>query len=91
VFNVGTGVLPWYAVSSVPWAILLPYTGVAVGLEMPCADENHCDRFGHIGVIVDTTKVPPGETEFQVYIQALGTSQMHVLNVSLVPRAAASP
>jgi hypothetical protein len=71
--------------------MLLPYTGVAVGLEMPCAADTSCDRFGHIGIIVDPNKVPPGETEFQVFVQALGSSQMHVINVSLAPITARAP
>jgi hypothetical protein len=91
VFNTGTGVLPWYAVPSVSWAMLLPYTGVAVGLEMPCAADTNCDRFGHIGIVVDPSKVPPGETEFQIFVQALGSSQMHVINVSLAPITARAP
>jgi hypothetical protein len=91
VFNTGTGVLPWYAVASVPWATLLPYTGVAVGLEMPCASETGCDRFGHLGIIVDPAQVPEGETEFQIYVQALGTSQLETIVVSLEPLAALAP
>jgi hypothetical protein len=91
VFNTGTGVLPWYAVASVPWATLLPYTGVAVGLEMPCTAETSCDRFGHVGVIVDPATVPDGETEFQIFVQALGTSQVQIINVSLGPVTARAP
>jgi hypothetical protein len=91
VFNTGTGVLPWYAVASVPWATLLPYTGVAVGLEMPCHADAPCDRFGHIGIIVDPSRVPPGETGFQVFVQALGTSQVQIIDVSLLPLSARAP
>ena len=90
VFNTGSGVLPWYAVASVPWVTLVPYTGVAVGLEMPCAPDAPCDRFGHMGVIVDMTQVPDGETGFQIYVQALGTSQMQTINVSIAPLSASS-
>jgi hypothetical protein len=91
VFNTGTGVLPWYAVASVPWATLLPYTGVAVGLEMPCDSDSPCDRFGHIGILVDPSKVPDGETGFQVFVQALGTSQVQIIDVSLLPVSARAP
>jgi hypothetical protein len=58
---------------------------------MPCAADTNCDRFGHIGIIVDPAKVPEGETEFQVYVQALGTNQVQTINVSLEPLTAQRP
>jgi hypothetical protein len=91
VFNVGTGVLPYYAVASVPWVTVLPYTGVAVGLDMPCADDSPCDRFGHIGFIVWPKDIPPGADGFQIVVQALGTDEGKVINVSLNPTTAQSP
>jgi hypothetical protein len=35
--NSGTGVLTWYATSSVSWLQVLPYTGVAVGSDLQCS------------------------------------------------------
>lgn len=91
VFNTGTGVLPYYAVASVPWVTILPYTGVAVGLDMPCNVDSPCDRFGHFGFIVWPGDIPPGVDEFQIVVQALGTSQSRVVNVSLNAATAQSP
>jgi hypothetical protein len=91
VFNVGSGVMPYYAVASVPWVTVLPYTGVAVGLDMPCDEASPCDRFGHFGFLVWPGDVPPGVDEFQIVVQALGSGQSKVINVNLNPQTARSP
>ncbi len=89
--NLGTGVLPYYAVASVPWVTVLPYTGVAVGLDMPCDEESPCDRFGHIGFLVWPRDVPPGINEFQIVVQALGSGESKVIQVNLGPLTASRP
>jgi hypothetical protein len=81
VFNVGSGVLAWYAVSSAPWLQILPYTGVAVGLDYACNPGAPCDRAGHMEITVDPEQLPAGVTEGQIVLQALGTTQMQVINV----------
>jgi hypothetical protein len=91
VANMGTGVLPYYAVASVPWVTVLPYTGVAVGLDMPCGEDSPCDRFGHLGFIVWPQDVPPGIDEFQIVVQSLGTGESKVIHVDLHPLTARSP
>jgi hypothetical protein len=91
VANMGSGVLPYYAVASVPWVTVLPYTGVAVGLDMPCAEDSPCDRFGHIGFIVWPKDIPPGIDEFQIVVQSLGTGESKVLHVNLNPQTASNP
>ena len=89
--NMGTGVLPYYAVASVPWVTVLPYTGVAVGLNMPCDEGSPCDRFGHIGFLVWPRDIPPGINEFQIVVQALGTGESRVIQVDLSPFTASRP
>ena len=91
VANMGTGVLPYYAVASVPWVTVLPYTGVAVGLDMPCSEDSHCDRFGHLGFLVWPQDVPPGINEFQIVVQSLGTGESKVIQVRLNPPVAVRP
>jgi hypothetical protein len=91
VANMGSGVLPYYAVASVPWVTVLPYTGVAVGREMPCDEDSPCDRFGHVGFLVWPKDIPPGVREFQIVVQALGTPQAKVITVNLAPVTASSP
>jgi len=87
VFNTGTGVLTYYAMSSAPWLKVNPYTGVAVGADLPCNIEENvpCDRAGHIALEVDTEKVPEGEVTVQVMVQALGTPHQAVINVHVSP------
>jgi hypothetical protein len=85
VFNTGTGVLTWYAMSTAPWLTVSPYTGVAVGTDLPCAEDVPCDRAGHMELSVDTTQVPEGEVDVQVLVQALGTPQQAVINVHVSP------
>jgi hypothetical protein len=70
---------------------VLPYTGVAVGLDMPCAEDSPCDRFGHIGFIVWPKDIPPGIDEFQIVVQSLGSGESKVLHVSLNPQTASRP
>lgn len=81
IFNTGSGVLAWYAIPSDPWITVLPYTGVAVGLDYVCNPGADCDRAGHMEVTVDPTKLPAGVTEGEIIVQALGTSQQHVITV----------
>jgi hypothetical protein len=83
VFNTGSGVLAWYAIASAPWLTVLPYTGVAVGLDYQCNPGAACDRAGHMEVRIDPALLPPGVTEGQIVIQALGTSQRHVVKVQV--------
>ena len=83
VFNTGTGVLAWYADPSAPWLSVLPYTGVAVGLDYQCNPGVACDRAGHLKITVDPTKIPAGVTEGKVVLQALGTNQQRVITVKL--------
>jgi hypothetical protein len=89
--NLGTGVMPYYAVASVPWVTVLPYTGVAVGVDMPCDADTSCDRFGHMGFLVWPKDVPPGVDQFQVVVQALGSGESKVINVNLNPLTAQRP
>ncbi len=81
VFNTGTGVLAWYAIPSAPWLSVLPYTGVAVGLDYECNQGVDCDRAGHLEITVDPSQLPAGVTEGQIVLQALGTTQQQVVNV----------
>ena len=83
VSNTGTGVLTWYAVPSASWLQVLPFTGVAVGTDLPCAVPSQCDRTGHLQISIDTTKAPPGHQTATVTIQALGTNQQSVVNVDI--------
>ena len=87
VFNTGTGVLTYYAMSTAPWLKVTPYMGVAVGTDLPCDIEASvpCDRAGHIALEVDVTKVPEGEVTVQVMVQALGTPHQAVVNVNVSP------
>lgn len=83
VFNTGSGVLAWYAVPSGSWLSVLPYTGVAVGLDYECNPGAACDRAGHIEVTVDPELMPPGVTEGRIVLQALGTDQQQVIKVDV--------
>lgn len=81
--NAGTGVLAWYASASVPWLKLLPYTGVAVGSNLPCAPSAPCDRLGHMEISVDPLRAPAGLRNATVTLRALGTDQQVVINVEV--------
>lgn len=81
VFNTGSGVLAWYAIPSASWLSIVPYTGVAVGLDYECNPGVDCDRAGHLEVTVDPSLLPAGVTEGQIVLQALGTSQQQVITV----------
>ncbi len=83
VTNGGTGVLSWYATTSSPWLKIAPYTGVAVGAELPCDNGAPCERKGKMELSVDTTKLPAGTTTAQIIVQALGTDQQQVINVTV--------
>jgi hypothetical protein len=83
VINDGSGVLAWYAVASVPWLTILPYTGVAVGDALPCARDAPCDREGQLLIGVDASKAPPGTRTVRVTVQALGSNQSEVINVQV--------
>ena len=95
VANSGTGVLSWYATASVPWLTISPYTGVAVGTDLPCATGNPCDRVGHLDVSVDPAKTPQGRQTATIQIKALGSNQVQTVNVDVVQvqriTAAANP
>ena len=81
--NGGTGVLAWYASASVPWLKLLPYTGVAVGSNLPCARGSPCDRVGHMEISVDPVRAPAGLRNATVTLRALGTQEVVVINVQV--------
>jgi hypothetical protein len=81
--NTGTGVLTWYATSSVPWLQVLPYTGVAVGSDLQCTDNTNCDRQGHLQLAIDANKAPPGKQKVTVTVQALGSSQQQTITVDV--------
>lgn len=83
--NTGTGVLAWYAIPSVPWITIAPYTGVAVGPNLPCTPNAPCDRNGRLEISVDSTKAPPGRQQVAVRLQALGTAQAVTINVEVSP------
>ena len=84
VINLGTGILAYYAQASVPWLNITPYTGVAVGGELPCNPGNPCDRVGHMQLSIDASKAPPGRHQVTVLIRALGSSQTAAVNVDVV-------
>jgi hypothetical protein len=81
IFNLGTGVLAWYAIPSAPWLSVLPYTGVAVGLDYECNPGVDCDRAGHLEITVDPSELPAGVTEGKIVLQGLGTTQQEVITV----------
>ncbi|MGE0060379.1 MAG: hypothetical protein AB7T32_20560, partial [Dehalococcoidia bacterium] len=83
VTNGGTGVLSWYATTSSAWLKIAPYTGVAVGAELPCDSGAPCERKGKMELSVDTSKLPAGTTTAQVIVQGLGTDQQQVINVTV--------
>jgi hypothetical protein len=82
--NVGTGVLAWYAQASVPWLKITPYTGIAVGGELPCNPGRPCDRIGHMELSVDPVKAPPGRHQVVVLIRSLGSNQTATVAVDVV-------
>jgi hypothetical protein len=81
VFNTGSGLLAWYALGSASWLKVTPYTGVAVGLNLPCNPGVPCDRAGHIAITVDPKKAPPGATDLQLVIQGLGLPLNEIVTV----------
>jgi hypothetical protein len=83
VTNGGSGVLSWYATTTSPWLKIAPYTGVAVGANLPCEPDAPCERKGKMELSVDTTKLPGGTTTGQIVVQALGTDQQRVINVTV--------
>jgi hypothetical protein len=83
VSNGGTGVLSWYATTTSPWLQIAPYTGVAVGSDLPCEDGTPCERKGKMELSVDTSKLPAGTTSGQIVVQGLGTDQQQVINVTV--------
>ncbi len=83
VFNTGTGVLAWYALGPESWLKVTPYTGVAVGLDMPCTPGAPCDRAGHVKISVDPQLVPPGTSSVQVVIQGLGLPINQIVNLTV--------
>jgi hypothetical protein len=83
VSNGGTGVLSWYATTTSPWLQVAPYTGVAVGSDLPCEDDTPCERKGKMELSVDTSKLPAGTTSGQIVVQGLGTDQQQVINVTV--------
>ena len=83
VSNGGTGVLAWYATTSVPWLRITPYTGVAIGKDLPCARDAPCDRQGHFEVSVDPARAPAGLRNATVTVRALGTNQSVTISVEM--------
>ena len=81
--NSGTGVLAWYAIPSVPWLNVSPYSGSAIGDNLPCAQNSPCERPDHLQISVDPTKAPPGKRTVQVTVQTLGSSASTVINVEV--------
>ncbi len=81
--NAGTGILSWYAVSSEPWLIVKPYTGAAVGPDLPCANGVPCDRASTLEISVDAARAPPGRRQAAVRVQALGSNQTMIINVDV--------
>jgi hypothetical protein len=81
--NSGTGVLAWYAIPSVPWLIVTPYTGAAIGDNLPCEKEAPCERPDHLEISVDAAKAPAGKRTVQVTVQMLGSAQSTVINVQV--------
>jgi hypothetical protein len=85
ILNDGSGVLAWYAIPSDPWLTILPYTGAAVGGELPCAPNTPCERAGRMEISVDVTKVPPGRRTASIRVYAMGTDQFMDVKVDVVP------
>ena len=85
IVNMGSGVLAWYAVPSVPWLSVTPYTGIAAGPDLRCTPNSPCDKAGHMELTVDSSKAPPGRSTASVTIKALGSNQSTVLNVEVSP------
>ena len=83
VLNDGTGVLAWYAIASEPWLKVLPYTGVAVGEDLPCEPGAPCERAGRLEISVDASQAPPGKQTASVRVQALGTNQTMIIRVEI--------
>lgn len=81
--NSGTGVLVWYALPSDPWLIVTPYTGGAIGPDLPCDPNAPCVRSSTIQISVDASRAPPGHHTATVQVQALGTAQMTTINVDV--------
>ncbi|MPZ49001.1 MAG: hypothetical protein GEU75_06775 [Dehalococcoidia bacterium] len=75
VSNDGTGVLAWYAVPSASWISVTPYTGVAVGDDLPCERGAPCDRVGKLEISVDVSKVPSGRRSGAVTVHMLGSDE----------------
>jgi hypothetical protein len=83
VTNSGTGVLAWYAVPSVPWLKVAPYTGVAVGDDLPCEKDVPCERVGHLEVSVDAASAPANARSAQITVQELGSTKTMVIDVEI--------
>ena len=66
-----------------PWLKISPYTGVAVGAELPCDAGNPCDRTAHLEISVDSATAPPGSRTVQVTIQQLGSANTTTVNVDV--------
>jgi hypothetical protein len=79
--NSGTGVLSWYATSDASWLVVSPYTGVAVGSDLPCEDDVPCDRTGKLQMSIDQSKLPSGHSTATVTVQGLGTDQTQTIKV----------
>jgi len=83
VLNTGTGVLVWYAIASEPWVVLKPYTGGAVGADLPCAPDAPCKRAATLEISVDATKAPKGRRTVAVLVRSLATNQSMVIQVEI--------
>jgi hypothetical protein len=89
--NRGAGVLTWYAVSSVPWISLNPYTSVSVGFDVACAEGVPCDRVGHMQVRVDPNGTPPEGAVGHITVWDLSTGRAHVIEVNASPYGPEGP
>jgi hypothetical protein len=81
VTNDGTGVLAWYAVPSVPWLKVTPYTGVAVGDNLSCARDAPCDRVGKMEIRIDVSRLPTGRRTGTVTVHMLGSKDTMEIKV----------
>jgi hypothetical protein len=85
VMNPGTGILAWYAMATVPWLTITPYTGVALGEDLPCEEDVPCERNGRMEIRVDTQNAPSEATNAQILVQGLGTPLSAIIEVELTP------
>jgi hypothetical protein len=81
--NNGSGLLVWYALPSDPWLVVSPQAGGSAGQSLPCNPGKPCDRTTELQISVDPSRAPPGTRTGAVRLQALGTNQQVIINVSV--------